>query len=55
MKRNQEPDQKKNQEKNTENYDQIAMYLTEVGLLTQAERVRFLELVEEGACAPCGR
>ena len=32
-------------------YHQISMYLTEEKLLTQAERIRFLKLLEDGAYA----
>lgn len=43
----------KQQEENTmktiEIYDKISLYLAEEDLLTPAERVRFLELIENGA------
>ena len=41
--------QKQSQEKYAEIYDQISMYLTREELLTPGERIRFLELMEDGA------
>ena len=35
--------------KTNEIYDKISHYLTEEDLLTPAERIRFLELIENGA------
>ena len=39
----------KQMKKTVEIYDKISIYLTEEELLTPAERVRFLELIENGA------
>lgn len=36
------------QQRSIEIYDKISLYLTEEGLISPAERVRFLELLQEG-------